>query len=146
LSSRAVVLAVEGPEAARLSLGRVAAPSSGASTSLYFAAPESPLGKPYLLLNGDRTGPINNLCVPSDVAPSYAPAGQALVCASLLGPSGKSAGARADLESEVRRQLSEWFGGQVERWEYLRDYSIPHALPGQAAPAWKRGSVGPRLA
>jgi hypothetical protein len=41
------------------------------------------------VLNGDRTGPINNLCVPSNVAPAYAPPGQSLVSVSVVGAKGK---------------------------------------------------------
>ncbi len=42
-------------------------------TCTYFDAPAAPLPGPWLALNGEG-GPINNLCVPSEVAPAYAPA------------------------------------------------------------------------
>jgi predicted NAD/FAD-dependent oxidoreductase len=45
----------------------------------------------------------------------------------------------------VRRQLGDWFGGQVEKWTHLRSYTIRHGLPGQAAPGWKRSGQGPRV-
>ena len=38
---------------------------------LYFAAPEPPIEEPILVLNGEReAGPVNNLCVPSQIAPT----------------------------------------------------------------------------
>ena len=85
IDGRAVVLAVEGPEAARLTGGLIRAPESKSTTCFYYAAPQPPITESLLVLNGDRTGPINNLCVPSNVAPTYAPPGQALVSVSVVG-------------------------------------------------------------
>lgn len=144
LEGRAVVLAVEGPEAARLAGERINSPSSCGTTCHYYAALKSPLEQPFLLLNGDRTGPINNVTVPSDVAPSYAPTGKSLVAISELGSDTAPVGDEKG-EAAVRRQLREWFGSQVDQWELLRSYEIPHALPSQSVPGWKRGAVGPRL-
>ena len=52
-------------------------------TTIYHAAPEAPLSTPTLLLDPDD-GPINNTVVVSAAAPSYAPAGRALVATSLV--------------------------------------------------------------
>jgi hypothetical protein len=90
-------------------------------TCTYFDAPAAPLPGPWLALSGEA-GPINNLCVPSEVAPDYAPPGRALVSVSTLGA------AEADLEA-LRTQLRSWFGGAVEGWRHLRSYRIPRALP-----------------
>jgi phytoene dehydrogenase-like protein len=100
-------------------------------TCLYFGASRSPLRDRLLVLNGESTGPINNLCVVSDVVPSYAPAGKSLISVTLLG-------IPADLEltkREVWIQLEEWFGHEVKDWEFIRYYSIPYALPDQTSPA-----------
>ncbi len=67
-----VVVAVDGPAAARLLPQLSVRPGRGVRC-LYYSAPEPPLGEPILVLNGDQRGPINNLCVPSNVCPSYAP-------------------------------------------------------------------------
>jgi phytoene dehydrogenase-like protein len=129
-AARAVVVATEGPEAARLT-GQLAAPASRSATTLYFAAGRAPIAEPTLILDGNGRGPVNNLCFPSQVAPSYAPAGAALVSASVLeGPDGPEA-----LEPAARAQLTEWFGAEVERWRLLRTYRIPHAQPDQTPPA-----------
>ena len=54
---------------------------SRASTS---TRPRRPIPGPWLVVNGEG-GPINNLCVPSEAAPSYAPPGRALVSVTILG-------------------------------------------------------------
>lgn len=121
----AVVLATEAPEAARL-LPELHPPGSRDTACLYYAAPKDPVGKPILVLNGEGGGPVDNLCVPSAVAPTYAPAGQALVSATVVGASGAN---ERDLESEVRKHLTSWFGPDVAGWKHLRSYRIPLALP-----------------
>jgi phytoene dehydrogenase-like protein len=74
----------------------------------------------------EARGPVNHLCVPSDVAPSYAPPGAALVSATVLGIPGLDDDA---LQRAVRKQLGEWFGSQVQGWRLLRVQRIPWALP-----------------
>ncbi|WP_411278105.1 protoporphyrinogen/coproporphyrinogen oxidase [Gaiella sp.] len=90
-------------------------------TCIYYDAPEAPIPGPWLVVNGEG-GPINNLCVPSEAAPSYAPAGRALVSLTILGAGDP------DLEA-VLRQLQGWFGRGVTAWRHLRSYRIPQALP-----------------
>jgi phytoene dehydrogenase-like protein len=132
LSARAVVVATDGPAAARLLGGRIEAPKSRSVCGLYFAADESPLKEPIVVLDGDGRGPVNHLAVLSDVAPSYAPPGSALISASVLGAPPQDDVA---LEAAVRDQLTDWFGPAVRRWRHLRTYRIAHALPDQTAPA-----------
>jgi phytoene dehydrogenase-like protein len=125
IPAKAVVLATEAPETARLMPG-LNAPGFHGTACLYFAADKPPVTKSILILNGDGDGPVDNLCVPSAVAPSYAPEGKALVSATVVG------GAEADekeLEQEVRRQLLSWFGPEVSAWRLLRVYRIRRALP-----------------
>jgi predicted NAD/FAD-dependent oxidoreductase len=89
---------------------------------VYFDAPEPPFERAWLLLDGDDSGPVDNVTVLTEVAPSYGPEGRALVSASVVG------GAEPDLEA-VRRQLAGWFGPVVRDWRHLRTYDIPRALP-----------------
>jgi phytoene dehydrogenase-like protein len=131
LHGRAVVVACQAPAAAELLGDEVATDGQGV-TCLYFAAPRPPLDEPILVLNGEGNGPINNLCVPSQVAPTYAPSGQSLVSVTVLGLAGHE---ENSLAAEVREQLGEWFGGTVEHWRHLRSYRIPYALPTQYPPA-----------
>jgi phytoene dehydrogenase-like protein len=132
LIARAIVVATEGPESARLLPNDVSHPGSRAVSCLYFAADESPVKEPILLMNADEPGPVNNLAVMSDVAPSYAPAGAALISVTVLGDPAQD---DAALTTAVRGQLTGWFGPVVGGWRHLRTYRIRHALPDQAAPA-----------
>ena len=130
LKCRAVVLATDGLETLRL-LGKPASMNSHGELCLYFAAQKAPINDPYLILNGEGTGVINSLTVPSVVASSYAPAGEALISVVLIGHlalDDKTA------ESLVRKELTEWFGSMVEKWRHLKTYRIPHALPAQPPP------------
>jgi phytoene dehydrogenase-like protein len=128
LRARAVVVATDGPTATGL-LGEGAAPASAAACCLYFAADRAPIDEPVLVLDGDGAGPVNHLCVPSAVAPTYAPAGAALVSATVLERPGLPRG--ADLEAAVLGQLADWFGSSVVGWRHLATYQIPHAQPAQ---------------
>jgi len=128
LGADAVVIATEGPEAARLA--GLPAPGSRPATCLYFAAEKAPIEEPILVLDGDGSGPVNHLCFPSQVAPSYAPAGATLVSASVIGGAASDAGDAA-LEAAVRRQMEGWFGPEVRHWRHLRTYHIRHAQPEQ---------------
>lgn len=108
-----------------------------AVTCFYYAAAKSPIGEASLVLNGEGRGPINNLCVPSDVSPTYAPDGQALISVSVLGD-------LAD-DREVRRQLEEWFGKPVQDWRLLKSYRIDQALPQQNPPHLSPVEKSPRI-
>jgi phytoene dehydrogenase-like protein len=127
IAAGAVVVAADGPEAARLT-GAVTAPAPRAVTTLHYAAERSPLDEPVLVLDGEGRGPVNDLCVPSDVAPSYAPPGAALVSATVLGIPPL---ADEQLDAAVREQVRHWFGAQVDGWSLLRALRIPFALPAQ---------------
>ena len=144
---RRVVVAVDGPTASRL-VPSVPTPASNRVGCLYFAAERPPIDEPILVLNGAGSGPVNNLCVPSIVAPTYAPDGVSLVSVSVLGTSVEGAWAPpprhggatpgsaddVDLETAVRDQLRGWFGRRVDTWRLLRRYDIRHAQPRQRPP------------
>jgi phytoene dehydrogenase-like protein len=131
IEAAAVVLATDAPVLARL-VGDPPPPPARGVTCLYFAAPEPPWEDPILMLNGEARGPVNNLAVLSQAAPRYAPSGQSLISATVLGI---PRAADASLEAEVRDQLRDWFGTQVDRWRWLRTYRIAYALPDQRPPA-----------
>ena len=126
----AVVVATEAPAAAQL-CGEHFREEFNTVTCVYFSADQPPIDGGILLLNGDGRGPINNMCVPSNVCPTYAPAGKALISASVLNASGDD----DSLTCEVRQQLQQWFGEQVLSWKHLRTYRIAYALPNQDPPA-----------
>ena len=125
VEARAVVVATDGAEAAYL-LDGLASPGSRASTTVYWAADAPPVDAPVLVLDGDGEGPVNSVAVPSNVAPTYAPEGQALVSAALVGNPHRT---DAEVETAARAQLRRWFGAAVDRWRFLRLYRVLHALP-----------------
>jgi phytoene dehydrogenase-like protein len=135
LSASTIVLATDGPSAARL-LNEPGIATPGESVcSVHFACEAPPIREAILLLNAEGHGPVNNLCFPSLVAPSYAPAGQHLVCASVLG---NPVEPDEQLVQSVREQLTDWFGPTVTAWRYLRTdrirYALPQQWPGEPAP------------
>lgn len=125
IAARQVAVATDGAAAAAL-LPELQAPAWRSVTCVYFAASSSPLGEPTLALNGTGAGLVNNVVVMSDVAPTYAPAGQALVSVSVLGtPDGQDEA----LVAGVQAELAGWFGRDVAQWRWLRTCRIPQALP-----------------
>lgn len=127
LKGTAVVIATDAPAAVHLMPELRSLPSHGV-TCLYFAAPRPPIKEPILVLNGESHGLINNMCVPSQIAPNYAPPNTALISVTVLG---HPAIDDRVLEQSVRAQLTDWFGAEVAQWRFLRCYRIRHALPGQ---------------
>ncbi|TVP57874.1 MAG: FAD-dependent oxidoreductase [Gemmatimonadales bacterium] len=121
-----VVVAVEGPEAARLLNGEVADPGSRGVHCLYFDAPEPPIEEGILMVNGEGRGPVNNVAVLSEVARGYAPPDRSLISMTVVGANGLDT---SDLERAVLVQMKEWFGPRVAEWRALRHYHIPHAQP-----------------
>ncbi len=127
VDAAAVVLATSGSDAAQLVRG-LPDPGAVSTTCLWFDAPASPRPGGKLVLDGDGTGPVNNVAVLSDVAPQYAPAGRALVNASLSGLAAEDDDA---LEVRAKAQLRGWFGPRVDGWRRLRVDRIAHAQPKQ---------------
>jgi protoporphyrinogen oxidase len=119
------VVATEGSAAARL-LPELTAPRWRSTTTMYFAATKSPMGEGTLVLNGTGRGFVNHAVVMSDVAPEYAPPGQALVAVSLHGlPEEED----AVLARRVQSELEGWWGAQVADWRWLKNVRVPEALP-----------------
>lgn len=133
-----VILAVEEPEAVKLLAGGKTAEVRQpvrSTVCLYFSADQNkvPVQDPVLLLNGSGKGIVNNMFFATNVAPSYAPAGKALVSVTLVGLYGDVAD--EDLVDRVVKELSGWFGESVVgSWSYLRMYRIGFAQPNQCPP------------
>ena len=130
LTAHGIVVATNGPVAGYL-IPSLNPPRYGHAITLYFAVPETPFKGPYLLLNGEGIGPINNLCVLSQIAPTYSQNGQELLSVSVLIPAGQS---KSSLVSQVRRQLQDWFGPQAKDWQHLHTSTITAAQPKQIVP------------
>lgn len=126
LTAARVVVATEAPVAAELLGGRgeVQTASRG-GTTIWFAAPTSPVGGPHLVLGADDE-PAATVAVMSDVTSTYAPVGRHLVAVSLTGVPPLS---DTDLVRVVRAQLAGWWGSVVDTWDTLRIDRIPYAQP-----------------
>lgn len=123
VTASAVVVATDAVDAARLTAGEVGDPGTNAVTTWWFASDEPPVTRPVIVLNGTGHGPVNNLAVLSQVAPSYSPDERALVAVS-------SPAVGVD-ESAVRANLADWFGGAVADWQTIRVDEIERAQPKQ---------------
>jgi phytoene dehydrogenase-like protein len=142
IDARALVVATAARAAAKLIPG-LPVPEINPACCLQFDAPVAPPVGDFLALGGSEEGPINELCVPSQVAPGYAPPDRALVSASVLGPSIRD---DETLEAEARSQLRSWFGPEVSSWRLLRIDRIPDALPSQPPGPFEPAVRGTQLA
>ncbi|NQY57479.1 MAG: FAD-dependent oxidoreductase [Ilumatobacteraceae bacterium] len=126
IAADAVVVATEGPVAARLlDLDPVESKSVG---SVAFRADMPPIDERLVVLDGTGRGPVLNVAVMSNVASTYAPAGSHEIVAAAPGHTGP------DLVDDVRRQLRDWWGPAVDRWEVLATHRISHGQPRQRPP------------
>jgi phytoene dehydrogenase-like protein len=131
IHGRRVVLATSQPAYEKL-MGVPLSRSSLGESCLYFASSwRPPFREPFLVLNGDGQGPVNNIAFPSLVAPHYSASGKTLIAVVVLGKMREDSGL---LEQQVRQQCFDWFGKAVQDWEHLRTYHIEHALPEQTFP------------
>ena len=126
-----VVVATEGPVAAQL-LGSPAVPTPGSRlvSCVWFAAPRAPIEQRLIVLDSTLAGPALNVAVMSNVAPEYAPAGQALVAAAC--PAIELVG--DELAIAVKRQMRGWWGPAVDEWRVLRTDTIRHGQPDSRPP------------
>lgn len=123
-TARAVVVATD-PATAALLLPGLEIPAMQGVTTHYHLAPEPPVRDGAIVLDGERSGPVVNTVVLTNVAPSYAP-GRVLISSSVV--SGDAS------EPAVRTHLASLYGVETRRWEHVAAYDIRHALPSQAAP------------
>ncbi|MEV5612988.1 NAD(P)/FAD-dependent oxidoreductase [Streptomyces sp. NPDC052225] len=125
LRCRSVVLATDAVAAAELLPG-LRVPAFHPVTVVHHAVPEPPLADAALLLDADRAGPVAHTSVISQVDPTRAPAGRALVSSTVLGaPPG---------ERELRAQLAALYGTSMSAWETLAVHHDPRAVPTMPAP------------
>ncbi|WP_345671229.1 NAD(P)/FAD-dependent oxidoreductase, partial [Streptomyces phyllanthi] len=129
LPCRAVVSATGARAAAELLPG-LRVPAFHPVTVLHHATEEPPLTEPSLLLDSDRSGPVSHTAVVSQVDPSRAPTGRALISSTVLGTPPDP----AHLDATVRTQLSRLYGTSTNRWELLAVHHDPEAVPATPAP------------
>ncbi|MGA5816389.1 NAD(P)/FAD-dependent oxidoreductase [Kitasatospora sp. NPDC094028] len=137
IDAQAVVVATDARSAADLLPG-LRLPDFHPVTTFYHAAARPPLGEAVLLLDGDRPGGqpplVSHSLVLSELHPSYAPAGQALIATTVLGRRAFDAGGPAGLEPAVRARLAELYGASTAGWQFLSVRHLPDALPAMPPP------------
>ena len=140
IGCRAVVVAAD-PASAGVLLRGFAAPPMRSVTTWYHTVPDVPPsrllgGRPVIVVDGQRRGPVVNSAVLSTVAPSYAPPGHVLVSSSVLGTRGPAAD-----EQAVLSHLATLYGVATQRWELVRRFEVRGALPAMPPPLVLRKPV-----
>ncbi|MEU3513693.1 NAD(P)/FAD-dependent oxidoreductase [Streptomyces sp. NPDC006654] len=126
---RAVLLATDARAAAELLPG-LRVPDFHEVTVVHHTTdePASLTTGASLLLDADRSGPVSHTSVVSNVDPSRAPQGRALISSTVLGTP------PADLDTAVRMHLARLYGTSTRRWETLAVHHTPEALPAMRPP------------
>ncbi|WP_030417759.1 NAD(P)/FAD-dependent oxidoreductase [Streptomyces sp. NRRL F-5065] len=119
---RAVLVATDARAAAELLPG-LRVPEFHPVTVVHHTTEDPPPTGTSLLLDADRGGPVAHTAVVSQVDPSRAPAGRALVSSTVLGPP------PADVDDAVRGHLARLYGAPTTRWETLAVHHTADAVP-----------------
>lgn len=127
LGCRSLLLATGAGAAAELLPG-LRVPSFHPVTVLHHTAPVPPPTGRSLVLDGDRSGPVAYTAVMSEVDPSRAPEGRALITSTVLGTP------PPDLDRSVRAHLASLYGVPTDGWELLAAHHDPEAVPAMEAP------------
>ena len=98
-------------------------------TNVYFETTVTPNSKAIVILNAASNKKwVNNLTIMSNVSNRYAPKGKVLVSVSYNGiPEIDD----ASLAENMKAELKQWYGKQVNDWKLLKTYRINYALPNQ---------------
>ncbi len=131
-----IILATDGYQSDKI-LGNTTERKFNSTTCTYFSADRSPLKDKMLVLNPNRNSMVHNMCVPSDIAPNYAPIGKSLISVSTQGFDLHD---ENELAKNIKQELVSWYGKEVENWQHLKTYHIPKALPN-----FEHSSVGKNL-
>jgi len=98
-------------------------------TTVYFEATKAPTTKAVVILNAaSHKKWVNNLTVMSNISSKYAPTGKALLSISYNGiPEIED----TIVAENMKAELKQWYGNQVDDWKMLKTYRIQYALPNQ---------------
>lgn len=135
-----IVVATPAPEAARLTGSAMPTEARGVTT-LYFAGPEPLWQERKILLNANARPFVSHAALMTNVAPDYAPEGQHLLSASVLGVPELSDDA---LYEAVRTDLNRMLTGSAQARQLLRHYRplaiyrIPYAQFAQTPGIFKK--------
>ena len=136
---RCVVVAADPPAASALVPG-LQVPAGRSVTTWYYLADGDPAalseGRPVLMVDGQRRGPVINTVVMTHAAASYATGGRILVSASCLGTD-----TGTEQEARVRSHLVRLYGVGTGGWSSVAAYPIVYALPAMTPPLDTRRPV-----
>ncbi len=132
VDARAVVVATDAWTAHDLVPGLGLPPAARGVTTVYHSAPVVPGQDSTLVTDADGSMVANSLVV-SAAAPSYAPAGRALVATSVVHGRHVQHGDEVD-ESALLAVLAQLHEQDTSGWERVATYDLPHALPAMTAP------------
>lgn len=125
----AVVIATDAPSAQRL-IKRDLPSESVAATCVYFGTTERLYKGPRLLLNANPDAFVNNAVQISNLSPAYAPKGQHLLSATVLGAPDLT---DAEITAKCREDIAAWFPGrELPKLRHLATYRIRFAQFRQA--------------
>jgi phytoene dehydrogenase-like protein len=98
-------------------------------TTVYFEATKAPTTKAVVILNAATHKKwVNNLTVMSNISSKYAPTGKVLLSISYNGiPEIED----TIVAENMKAELKQWYGNQVDDWKMLKTYRIQYALPNQ---------------
>lgn len=126
-SASAVIVATDPSTAASLapSIGQ---PKMHHVTTWYHLTPQESLTwhRPWLVIDGQRRGPLVNSVVMTHAAPEYAP-GKTLVSSSAIG-------VHPDSEHAARSHAAIMYGVDTRDWQHVGTYVVRNALPAMASP------------
>ncbi len=98
-------------------------------TNVYFVADKAPTNKAVVVLNASTLKKwVNNMTVMTNVSKAYAPQGKILISVSYNGIPTVDENTLAE---NMKLELKQWYGDQVESWKMIKSYQIEYALPNQ---------------
>lgn len=98
-------------------------------TTVYFEATKAPTNQAVVILNASENKKwVNNLTVMSNISNKYAPDGKVLLSISYNGIPEIDDTIVAE---NMKAELKQWYGNQVDDWKMLKTYRIQYALPNQ---------------
>lgn len=125
--ARAVIVATDPPSAATLTGVEAIPTSSVGCVTVYLASGQDPGIGTSLTLDGAGSQPVNHIAPLSAVQPGYAPEGQHLVAAVLLGE--RWLGEDADHTGETaRRSVATMLGQEVGGWRVVDTVAVEYCF------------------
>jgi hypothetical protein len=123
--AKSIIIAVEGNNHILNGLNLSINKEFVSTDCLYFELDKAPIKEPILILNSNEKALINNMCFVSNISKELAPKGKSLLSVTVLSQ-------EVDFDqSDVQKELVEYFGDEAKKWNFLKRVTIPYALPTQ---------------